>query len=209
MIYRQDDGILYYLSKPLLLLSLLLYFIYRTEKLSVKMKWWVSATLLFSLLGDSLLMRNTELFFLLGMGAFALTHISYIVFFLIAKEKNWHWKALFFSVLFGSAAFGRLSGINIPEAFTVPVYVYSALILFNLIVGVQFSYGKRLKFTLIPLGLGLFVVSDLLIAHYKFREASVYLNLAIMVTYAFAQYLITVGVLRFLDNGREITVHNQ
>ncbi|MGB0176573.1 MAG: lysoplasmalogenase family protein, partial [Owenweeksia sp.] len=85
-IYQPESQVLHYLSKPLLMVALLVFFVYRTESVSNKSKWWVALAVLLSLLGDTLLMWPGELFFLAGMGAFALTHLSYISFFM--KERH-------------------------------------------------------------------------------------------------------------------------
>lgn len=73
---------LYTISKPLLMASLLLFYISKTEFLLEKAKWWIIGAIFFSLLGDTLLMRVEQEFFLLGMGAFAIAHLAYIIFFI-------------------------------------------------------------------------------------------------------------------------------
>ncbi|MBS1654446.1 MAG: lysoplasmalogenase, partial [Bacteroidetes bacterium] len=74
---------LQYACKPLLIPVLAGHFIISTKNYSSGLKRWLLFALLFSWLGDILLMItvNPSLFFILGLSSFLLAHLFYILFY--------------------------------------------------------------------------------------------------------------------------------
>ncbi|MGB0177538.1 MAG: lysoplasmalogenase family protein, partial [Owenweeksia sp.] len=70
----------------------------------------------------------------------------------------------------------------------------------NFIVASLFGLSKNKALLVVPLGVLLFMTSDLVLAFQKFSLAlpDKYLQMGIMVLYGVAQYLIVTGVLRYL-----------
>jgi uncharacterized membrane protein YhhN len=203
VIYRPDE-MLFNISKPLLMVSLLLFFLSKTESLAQKQKWFVSTALFFSLLGDVLMMQEGEAFFLLGMGAFAITHIYYLAFFYIMRSGPMN-KALLILNIIGVVALilGLNELANIPKDMFLPINGYGIIIGLSLVLSVQFSYTNTFKSALVPLGVFLFIVSDFLLAIHKFQFQDLVIELSIMLSYGFAQYLIVLGVLRYFRKSED------
>lgn len=196
VIYREDYGQMLYLSKPLILISLLVYLISHLKDLPKFWQWLIPA-LLFSLFGDIALMFAKESAFLIGMGAFALAHLAYIVFYGKLKAK-FRPVPLVLALVF---AFGSLTLllqlVQIPAQFQVPIYAYFAFLSLHLCFSVlAFADGKISYWPLI--GIGLFIFSDWWIAYSKFGGGvSLFWQdrIMIMSTYAAAQGAILLGLL--------------
>jgi uncharacterized membrane protein YhhN len=79
-----------YISKPMIVASLALYFVSQTNEIVGGLKKWILAALLFSWIGDVLLLFQPRgsIFFLLGLSAFLLAHIFYILFFHQVRVKE-------------------------------------------------------------------------------------------------------------------------
>src|SRR5688500_5839817 len=79
-----------YISKPLLMPLLAIYFITSVSGIPSYLKTWVIAALFFSWAGDVLLMfeEKDKLFFMLGLSAFLFAHIFYIMLFHKIRVKE-------------------------------------------------------------------------------------------------------------------------
>ena len=100
-----DNSSIDMITKPLLMPSLLFYFLGTAQKSPLNR--YVSMALIFSFLGDTLLMfvEENDLFFLAGLVGFLIAHIIYIVINMSAKnvyEKGFRpqWQDIFF-VIYG------------------------------------------------------------------------------------------------------------
>ena len=78
-----NSQLLDYVIKPMIVIWLMLYFLSQTVSVNSRLKKWILAGLFFSWTGDVLLLfqQNNSIFFLLGLSAFLIAHIFYIVFF--------------------------------------------------------------------------------------------------------------------------------
>jgi uncharacterized membrane protein YhhN len=186
----------HYATKPLLLLSLILFFLNQSNFLDKKTKFLTLSALLFSLLGDILLMftSNTPNFFIGGLVAFLMAHIMYILVFL--KKKNSNKKALFFTIvllIYGLGIFYLLKdGLG---DLLVPVIVYMLVILTMVITAfLRHDSVSKLSYNLVFLGAVFFITSDSLLALNKFYEPFQYASILIMLTYAMAQFFIVLGL---------------
>jgi len=192
----------HYIAKPAIVISLIFLFIKTSESLSKPIKNLTLVALTFSLLGDALLMivDKSEHFFTLGLVAFLTAHIMYVLVFL--KHRNTQKSPYgFIALLFIYAAslfYFLKDGLGVM---LIPVVVYMIVIL----AMATSAYLRKdkvniLSYGLIFLGALFFMISDSILALNKFYEPIPYSNISIMVTYAIAQYLIVIGILKLKDN---------
>ncbi len=185
------------LSKPLIVIFLGWYVLLATHNHPHPWKKWLLTALIFSLAGDVLLMlqASNELFFLLGLGAFLVAHLFYILLFHLiriaeqVRPRTWilgliaiYYTAL---ILFLSPYLGSL---------TLPVRVYGIVISFMLMLAIHLRFiNLRSAGWSILLGAALFVASDSLLAINKFYRPFYGANLLIMLSYGLAQWFIVKG----------------
>jgi len=186
-----------WLSKPLIVISLLL-FIFSKSREGYKLLVPIIAALLFSLLGDVALMFKVQSAFLLGMGSFALAHIFYIIWYLRIKP-SFNLKGLFLGLIIAALALYLLeSHTSIPADLSIAIYIYFALISVHMIISL-IAFAQKLINWYPLLGILLFVLSDWWIAWSKFGDAleEEWQNrLVIMLSYAVAQALISIGIIQ-------------
>ncbi len=188
----------HYVAKPAIIISLLFFFVKASILLSKSLRSLVFAALAFSLLGDILLMfaAQSQHFFTAGLVAFLIAHIMYIVVFL--KHWNKANSAVGFLVLLLAYALGLFYVLKdgLGEML-IPVIVYMIVIL-SMATAAFLRKNKvnRLGYNLVFVGALCFMLSDSILALNKFYEPIPLSNLSIMVTYAMAQYLIVLGILK-------------
>lgn len=191
-------------TKPFLMIFLVLFFIGETGAVKTDLKKLIVAALVFSWLGDVLLMFETknENFFIFGLIAFLIAHILYILFFekIILAEtlKKRYW--IFLPVMI---YYVILISVLSPtlEDMKWPVRVYSIVISYMLIKAMQTGWIKDKKAILFFIsGASLFVISDTLLALNKFYQPFAYAGIFIMLTYGIAQLLIAAGAARYIKN---------
>lgn len=195
VIYRGEEGSMLWLSKPLILVSILVYLL---SKKAVVERAWLSLFLafLFSLAGDVFLMLKPSWSFLVGMGSFGLAH----VFFTRAHWSYWtnfQWSNLMIALAFTlPLLFVLLRFTHIPADLFGPIMGYFVLISMHLILASQ-NRNNAVPGLEAALGISLFVISDLIIALNRFGLTEVPMaRLLIMATYILAQGLILRGFLR-------------
>jgi uncharacterized membrane protein YhhN len=197
--YKTDMPYLEYFFKPSLMISLGIYF-YRQSNGLIRggSDYFILAAIVFSLLGDVLLMLGNN--FILGLASFLLAHISYICAFLgdnrglVFTKKD--------RIL--GASLIVVSGIGFifylaPHlgSLKIPVIVYAATILTMLLT--TLNRGKNVKidsFQWVFIGALLFVFSDGILAVNKFANSFPFAGFLIMLTYGIGQYLIIEGYLK-------------
>jgi uncharacterized membrane protein YhhN len=197
------------MTKPLLLVILIGYFLSGTKQVSSGLKKWVVAALLFSWIGDNLLMfvYADESFFVCGLAAFLIAHIFYGFFFhTIRVYEKIREKLFLFLLVF--AYYTILMSVLSPSlgSLKVPVRIYGVVICFVLMLAMHMLYLANKKagvrmFT----GALLFVISDSVLALDKFHRPFMEAGIIIMITYGLAQLLIVQGAIRYItaDNGQQ------
>lgn len=195
-VYRQESDVLYYLSKPLIMISLGIFTYSKLQGQNLQSKLYLFLAIIFSGIGDIILMFEGSTYFLAGMGSFSLAHLFYIIF------HRRHFKS--------SNAFKILSAVlycfilmtmvlylvAIPKALEIPIYGYFLVLMFHLILATLNSDTSNLG-SLPALGIGLFIISDALIGINVFGGAkSVYISMIVMLTYSIAQAMIIIGILQ-------------
>lgn len=173
--------------KPLIIPSLIALYYYSANKVN---KWYVFA-LLFSFLGDVLLMDKVN-YFIFGIGAFLITQVLFIKIISSRLKKSTITQKtlsilpflLFYTILIYVLK-DNLNELFYPVAFYgFTISVFGMVALLNHLV----SKNSLSKYLLI--GAVIFIASDSMIALHKFHEPKMFYPIAIMLTYVFAQYLI-------------------
>ncbi|ULQ56189.1 lysoplasmalogenase [Flavihumibacter rivuli] len=202
-----DSTLVRFITKPLLLAFLMAYFI-AANKQSPLLRNWVLLGLFFSWLGDIFLMNEGDKFFLAGLSSFLIAHILYIIFFLrvrkqVSPAKPWNIIVLVaLSLYVGIFYFFLAKGLN--ESMKVPVFVY-ALTIATMLACSLHAFGRDWNKTALYCGLGaaLFVLSDSVLAINQFLTPFKGAGLAIMASYALAQYFIATGTTQWLTTGHK------
>lgn len=189
------------IAKPLILLSLIFFFINQGKHLSSKTKVISLLALLFSLAGDVLLMFTdiSASFFLSGLVAFLLAHIMYIIVFL--DKKNSKKIALIFITVLLIYAIGIFYLLKDGLGdMLIPVIVYMLVILTMILTSTMRKGNVSNKsYNLVFIGAIFFVISDSFLAINKFYQPVPLSKIIIMSTYSLAQYLIVLGLLKQPD----------
>jgi uncharacterized membrane protein YhhN len=190
-------------SKPSLMLILLVYF-WAEARETAAGKYLIMLALAFSCAGDVFLLfeKQNPRLFIFGLGSFLVAHLFYIAYFLSVRTKNSVKNSLrilptlavliYVVSLFALLA-PRLGSLQIPVA------VYTLALASMLLASIHAFDFKRHEFAkLCVAGATLFVASDSLLAINRFYQKFAFAGVLIMLTYALAQFLITVGAAREL-----------
>ena len=193
-----------YVTKPLLMPLLIIYFVSALRSFYSSLKKWMILALALSWLGDVLLIFESMNagFFIFGLAAFLIAHIFYIVLFdqLRVKEKI---KQSLLPLLPIAIYYILLMSLLQPTLGQMqkPVSVYGLVISIMLSFAIDLWRSKdRLASFFIILGALLFIMSDSLLAINKFYNPFEFAGIAIMLTYGIAQLLITLGAVRYISS---------
>lgn len=190
--------------KPMLMPALIGYFLSQKGNITEGPGQWIVLALFFSLAGDVLLMfqEKKSIFFLLGLSAFLLAHIFYILFFhkIRIKEqvKSNPWFLLIVIVYYAGLMYWILPYLGDMK---LPVRIYGIVISFMLMLAMHLFFIKNKnagKWMLA--GAILFVISDSVLALDKFYQSFEWAGTVIMSTYGLAQLFITEGAIKYLRN---------
>jgi len=153
---------------------------------------WVIAALVACAVGDVLLLSRESLVrFKLGMLAFALGHIFYIVA-MIALAQQFDPGLLFILPLMAGIVFFAWLKPHLPKDMIAPVAIYSGIII--AMAGLSFSAPKwMLFFWMVPLAAIMFSVSDMFVARDRFVKEEGKNALAITPLYFGAQALFAIS----------------
>lgn len=193
-----------------LLMPVLMFYIFLNAK---RKKFQRSKTIVFvaflsAWVGDILLLKAGDSFFISGMIFFLITHLAYIVFFYRANpitETKTYDNLIIATIIVAGLVFAFHSTIKYSlqayKTFKYPVYIYMVVIGTMAILAGNL-YGNRSKKSLainffIP-GAFLFMVSDAALAFFKFRYTDVeFLAVIVMLTYGYAQCLFAQGFTKY------------
>lgn len=188
-----------YITKPLIVISLLIMFVMCT-KLKGRFHKRLFTGLIFGLAGDVLLMYVwvNESYFIYGLIAFLLCHIFYIRAFYLdfqsapELDKKGARIAIAICMVF---AIGYYVYIRQDlGAMKLPVMAYTFVIsLMMMMAAFRNMRVNKISFNLILFGAMFFLISDSILAYNKFVKSFDLAGLLIMGTYMIAQYLITIG----------------
>jgi uncharacterized membrane protein YhhN len=200
-VFLDKEGLRYF-TKPLIVISLILYFISQTSFVQSGLKKWVLFALGFSLGGDIFLLFEVKgpVFFLLGLSSFLIAHIFYIVFFhLIRIRENIAGNILLLLVVV--VYYTALMTILSPflENMKLPVRIYGVVISFMLLLALHTGFITNKKASLLMItGAVLFIISDSMLALNKFYAAFEYAGIGVMLSYGMAQLFIVEGAIKYI-----------
>ena len=187
--------------KPLICLSLAIY-LFKECNMKVGFNRLVFAGLIFSLIGDVLLLYSVSdvFLFLYGLVSFLIAHILYSsAFFRDFKNKPQESKYFGHLMLFLMGVFSMSYYSIIRDYlndFRIPVLAYIFVIsIMAILAGYRYRRVNLLSFRLICFGAIFFVISDAALAYMKFVEPYTFAGILIMSTYMIAQFLITLGTI--------------
>ncbi len=200
------NKLLIYVFKPLIMILLIGWLIVqRPDWESIKMRWLLIG-MVFALLGDVFLMIREIDLFGPGLGSFLLMQVCYIVTFWqeirAGKQRISQRRIALILIPFVAYGGGFLIYLNAPFHRTpgtgglwAPVIVY-VVCLCSMAVMASLRRGAVSpgNYWQVLVGAVLFVLSDSFIALNKFALPFAGASVAIMATYAAAQYLIVTGV---------------
>lgn len=187
-------------TKPLLI-PLLIFYVYRSSLGNTTVRiLLLCVALLFSWLGDVVLMYQAdETFFMAGIGLFLVAQITYTV---VLRKSTYQAPSFSLKKIFPLAIYGGLLFyILLPAGdFTIPIVIYGLVIL--LMAAMAFSREgntshESYKFAL--LGSSFFVLSDSILAFNSFQTEIPFAGVLIMSTYCVAQLLLVLGILKHVE----------
>ncbi|MBQ7637626.1 MAG: lysoplasmalogenase [Clostridia bacterium] len=185
-------------TKPLLLLSLLFFYVFATGKIS----WVLVAALATSWLGDVLLMLKGDKWFVMGGISFLISHILFIFVYIpniVFSSIKW-WIA-FPIIVYAVISFLIMRSVkeNTPKPMFIPMFLYLvANSTMNIFALMQLISVPCLGSALAYVGAILFFASDctLFIVRYHKKEDLIFKkHFTIMLTYILGEFLITLGML--------------
>jgi uncharacterized membrane protein YhhN len=194
-----------FFSKPLILIGLILYFFQITKPIaSTLLTKSILAALIFSWIGDVLLMWS-ELF-VFGLGSFLMAHVCYIIGFKVAQKTPEKIESVNFLKLFAfnlpiyliAAFLYYLVHTNLGSL-KIPVIVY-ILVIVSMLSTARERFGKvsSSSFWQVFVGGSLFFISDGIIAISRFYQNFPESGILIMGTYAVGQLLIVMGIRSYI-----------
>jgi uncharacterized membrane protein YhhN len=162
---------------------------------------WITGALIFSVSGDVLLIfaKGSDLFFMAGLLAFLIAHLSYISAFVhqIFANRPWnqHWGQLAFStlvVVYGAEFF--ILNRNSFATLEIPVLFYCiAITAMGVAATMRNAMIHPRSYFMVLGGAMLFVISDSLLATAKFITPFPFSGMMILGTYYAAQYFLITG----------------
>jgi uncharacterized membrane protein YhhN len=208
-----DIDWLYYTAKPLLMVSLIVWFRTSVGKGRGSL---VSLALVLCLLGDVMLMFDSinDYFFIAGLSSFLLAHVLYAGFFArdIIRSRPWnqHWFQMAIStlVLVYAVEFYILNREYFGALWS-PVLLYVAIIA---VMGITAALRDRFRpseaYKPILTGALLFITSDSLLAVNKFVMELPFAGALVLTFYAAAQFLIVSGIISIYNHEKSAEAHN-
>ncbi|MCD8406093.1 lysoplasmalogenase [Tenacibaculum dicentrarchi] len=183
------------ICKPLLMTSLVIVYLVSLKK-GEKANFWLVSALFFSFWGDVFLLDKTN-YFVFGLGSFLVTHIMYIKMTVNFLRKTAVVKIVKSGIIFVAlfVTIFLLIKDNLGEML-VPVLVYGTAISgFGTCALLNYQQEKSTENTVLLLGAILFIASDSGIALNNFYSPKHFFDIAIIILYVLAQFLIVKAIL--------------
>lgn len=177
-----------YVTKPLTMLLIMAYAWWGLGPWSDRYQLLLCIGLVFSLVGDVLLMLPKQQF-LGGLASFLVAHIFYCCAFFIG-DYSIEWLPIA-AVVVASTAFFQLIRIGVGNML-VPVLFYIGAIGTMVVLATSRSGLPHARYA--AAGAVLFAISDSLLAFRKFRKPFPHAQVAVMATYFAAQVLIALSI---------------
>lgn len=164
---------------------------------------WFGLGLVFSLLGDLLLIHSSERMFMLGLSAFLLTHIFYIMGFQdeLLNFTAWSFILIFIIYSNGIRILRRIVGAMRAQGqntSVMPVIVYGLVLSLMLFAAMSTIFNPAWKTSasfFVSVGAFLFLLSDLVLAWNKFVSPITNGHILNIVAYYLGQIGLIAGVI--------------
>ena len=197
-----DESELDKFVKPLIMPVLLYYLIQRTSGKIYKHHLLLAAAIITAWIGDILLLNNQQVFLLGGIMAFLITQSIYLFIFrsntigsikkLLSQNRLTSTLLLIFHLTF------LLTAISLIEE-----HIKFAVIFYGLIVTTAtwfaFVQNKLPETKYLKMGMGIFLLSDAMLATNMFFFKIPLAPMFIIGTYGIAQFFITEGIIKYMD----------
>lgn len=199
-----DLRLLVYVCKPLMMLVLSSWFFFNTRRVGDRFTLLVQAGLFFSLVGDIALMLQhlDEFNFLIGLGAFLIAQLCYMIAFIQniidvgPGRAPWTPLSIAFLLLVYGYLFADRLLPTVDEDVRVPVTIYAITItLMGMTAAFRWGRTYTRSFLLVLGGALFFIGSDSLLACNRFISPFASASWAVMITYAIAQAFIVSGTM--------------
>lgn len=204
-----DITLLHYGCKPLIMLLLMAYILQHRSLMRqfASLRWLFIGTI-FALAGDVFLMIHGIDLFAFGLASFLVMQVCYIISFLRSIREAGHriqWQSkliqIFLLALYGLAFLYVLQKPFASNAAIKPLWpavIVYAISICSMGIAATLRGGavSVTSFTWVVIGALLFIISDSAIALNKFLQPIALSTLLVMTTYAAAQYLIIVGMIK-------------
>ncbi len=163
---------------------------------------WFGLGILLSLVGDVLLMISLDRFFLMGLGAFLLAHIFYVIGFNIPLPALSAWSVILVILIgWGGSKVIRRILVSVLEKgqgrMRLPIMVYSVVIsimLLSALLKLNDLTWNASAALLVSLGAFLFYISDIILAWNKFVAPIQHGRIYNIAAYHLGQILLIAGV---------------
>ena len=193
-----------YFAKPAVIVSLIAWLLVNAGFQGIA--FWFGLGLLFSLLGDVLLLFPQGGMFIAGLIAFLLTHLCYLIGFRqqLLTPSAWSLVVLFIILLNAVRLLRRIAGAMRAkgmERMVYPVIVYGLVVSLMLSAAMTTISDPAWKVgtaLLVSIGAFLIWISDLMLAWNKFVSPLKRGQLSIIVSYQLGQILLIAGVIQHL-----------
>lgn len=187
-------------TKPAVMLCLFLWLL-----ISVGLEgavFWFGLGILLSLVGDVLLMISLDRFFLLGLVAFLLAHIFYVIGFNIPLPALSAWSVILVILIgWGGSKIIRRILVSVDEKgqgrMRMPITLYSMVIsimLLSAMIKLNDLTWNASAALLVSLGAFLFYISDIILAWNKFVNPITHGRIYNIAAYHLGQILLIAGI---------------
>ena len=199
-----------YITEPLLIVMLAVFFLANTQKIRISFRILMMIALCFSLAGNVALFfeHMGEQYFIIGLAAYLVTHLAFILFFLAIRYDNFplpncKWPTIF--LIEGALLLFIFSMLPYLGDMSLLVIVYAVFISFTLLTSI---HAFRLREQSIGwrciIGAVLFIISDSLLAIDHFYHSVPAADVMTMATYGMALWGLGTGGLRYLQMRRGV-----
>ena len=184
--------------KPLILLSLVVLYIVSSSE---RNKIYILA-LICSFLGDVFLIFEGEFYFIAGLLSFLIAHLLFIRIVVKRLQKNLYSKIVVSIIPFLTFYLVLIFTLkNSLGELLIPVIIYGLTIaVFGMVSLIDYLNTKSIKSLYMLIGAVIFMFSDAILAVNRFYKSEHTLEVLVMITYVFAQYLIYKSMIQKKEN---------
>lgn len=194
----QDLASLHYFTKPLIVISLLIFFFTQSKHLPKTTRTPMILALVFSLIGDIALLFDglNPNYFMIGLASFLFAHVIYIFVFLKQRDPRKSPMSFMVAMMVYATLLFYILKDGLGELL-LPVIIYMMVILsMSTTAFLRLKHPDNTSYNWVFIGALLFMMSDSILAVDKFYQPLTLSSISIMLTYAMAQYCIVTGILK-------------